>query len=448
MKLTRTGAAVDAAEVLDDLGGVPVGAADAVGAGVAHHLAAEQVRLGGLAGAAGAGGGDHGDVGLDEAGGERRDDRERRDGRVAAGDGDPPRAAEQVALAGQLGEAVGPRAGVLAAVERLPLRRVGEPEVGAAVDDDGVVAERLRRSRRTGRAAARGTTTSCPARVSTVVSARTRSASGSRCGCSAPSRSPALEPAVSGADLDARGGPGAGAAPLPRRTHWLRRRRLMTVMCMTIHCTACMRRHRGPITRGAASVRPPLPCTGDPLHTRLSPDVYLDHLRAESARFRDVLADCDPAARVPACPDWDAADLLWHLATVQRWWAEVLDGPARAAGGDRPAPPGVVRRPAGAPTTSGRPRWPRRSTARTRRRRPGTGRTTTRSASSSAGRRTRRWCTASTPSWPPGWRSELDARLAADGVHECLDVMYGGCPPWGSWEPGEGTGAGRRDRHR
>ena len=45
-------------------------AADAVRAGVAHHLAAEQVRLGGLAGAAGAGGGDHDDVGLDQAGGD------------------------------------------------------------------------------------------------------------------------------------------------------------------------------------------------------------------------------------------------------------------------------------------------------------------------------------------------------------------------------------------
>ena len=51
---------------------------------------------------------------------------------------------------------------------------------------------------------------------------------------------------------------------------------------------------------------------------------YLEHIRTESARFRDVLADCDPAARVPACPDWDAADLLWHLPTVQAFWAEVV----------------------------------------------------------------------------------------------------------------------------
>ena len=39
-------------------------------------------------------------------------------------------------------------------------------------------------------------TTSCPASVSAVVSSSTRSASGTRCGWSRPSGSPALEPAV------------------------------------------------------------------------------------------------------------------------------------------------------------------------------------------------------------------------------------------------------------
>jgi uncharacterized protein (TIGR03083 family) len=58
--------------------------------------------------------------------------------------------------------------------------------------------------------------------------------------------------------------------------------------------------------------------------TRLSPDDHLTHLRAESARFREVLADCDPTARVPACPDWDAADLLWHLAEVQLFWSRIV----------------------------------------------------------------------------------------------------------------------------
>jgi hypothetical protein len=31
--------------------------------------------------------------------------------------------------------------------------------------------------------------------------------------------------------------------------------------------------------------------------------------------------------------------------------------------------------------------------------------------------------------------SEVDPRLAADWVAEVVGVMYGGCPPWGSWEP-------------
>ena len=77
---------------------------------------------------------------------------------------------------------------------------------------------------------------------------------------------------------------------------------------------------------------------------------YLDHIRTESARFREVLADCDPAARVPACPDWDAADLLWHLTTVQAFWAKVVSTrpePADEADEGRLDRPGDVRRAAG-----------------------------------------------------------------------------------------------------
>ena len=67
----------------------------------------------------------------------------RRDGRVAARDGDPLGAAQGVAGAGQLGEAVRPGAGVLGPVEPQPGLGVGEPEVRTAVDDEHVVAERL-----------------------------------------------------------------------------------------------------------------------------------------------------------------------------------------------------------------------------------------------------------------------------------------------------------------
>src|SRR5688500_7730196 len=58
--------------------------------------------------------------------------------------------------------------------------------------------------------------------------------------------------------------------------------------------------------------------------TKLSPETYLEHIRVESARFREVMADCDPAAPVPSCPEWSAADLLWHLTTVQRFWGAIV----------------------------------------------------------------------------------------------------------------------------
>jgi uncharacterized protein (TIGR03083 family) len=51
---------------------------------------------------------------------------------------------------------------------------------------------------------------------------------------------------------------------------------------------------------------------------------YLACLRADSARFAEVLADIDPGARVPTCPDWTAADLLWHLGEVQHFWGTIV----------------------------------------------------------------------------------------------------------------------------
>ncbi len=61
--------------------------------------------------------------------------------------------------------------------------------------------------------------------------------------------------------------------------------------------------------------------TVDPVTVELD---YLGHLRRESARFRTVLAGADPSARVPSCPDWDAADLLWHLTEVQAFWVSIV----------------------------------------------------------------------------------------------------------------------------
>ncbi len=75
----------------------------------------------------------------------------------------------------------------------------------------------------------------------------------------------------------------------------------------------------------------------------MTPIDYLQHVRDESARFVQCLAAADPSARVPSCPDWDAADLAWHLTEVQQFWctivAERLDDPepAEAMKPERPA---------------------------------------------------------------------------------------------------------------
>ena len=172
--------------------------------------------------------------------------------------------------------------------------------------------------------------------------------------------------------------------------------------------------------------------------TRLSPEDYFEHIRGESARFRDVLADCDPAARVPACPDWSAADLLWPMVTVQWFWATaVIDRPAEVDEAQEPERPEAyddlllafdqwssalvgalegVDKAEEAWTWSGDP------------------------ADHTVGFILRRQAHEALihrldAELAAGVSSEVPAELAVDGVDEVLAVMYGGCPPWGSWAP-------------
>lgn len=170
------------------------------------------------------------------------------------------------------------------------------------------------------------------------------------------------------------------------------------------------------------------------LSTRLSPDAYLSHLRAESARFREVLAACDPGARVPSCPDWSAADLLWHLATVQRWWAEVLA--ARPTQPDEVEPP---RPESYDDLLAAYDTWSRDLATALEGADPAE-EAWTWSDDHTVGFILRRQAHEALvhrvdAELAAGVTSEMDAALATDGVHEVLDVMYGGCPPWGSWVP-------------
>lgn len=173
--------------------------------------------------------------------------------------------------------------------------------------------------------------------------------------------------------------------------------------------------------------------------TRLDPASYVAHLRRDSARFRAVLADADPTAPVPACPDWDADDLLWHLADVQWFWSTVVT--------TRPAGPPEVHPERPATHDGLLAAFDEHSAALA-------------DALDAAG--------ADEPAWT--WADEqtvgftmrrqahealvhrldaeqvvgaitpLDPALAADGVEEALDVMYGGQPPtWCTFAPVAGT---------
>jgi len=169
--------------------------------------------------------------------------------------------------------------------------------------------------------------------------------------------------------------------------------------------------------------------------TRLAFDDYLRHLRTESARFREVLAGCDPASACPTCPAWDAGDLLWHLTTVHDFWTHVVThrpaGPEDHVEPERPrayddllaafdaASAGLAAALEAADPADPAWTWAEEQTV---------GFTFRRQALEALVHRLDAEVCA-------GVTSEIDALLAADGVDEVLDVMYGGTPPWGTFSP-------------
>ncbi|TFV77559.1 maleylpyruvate isomerase family mycothiol-dependent enzyme [Blastococcus sp. CT_GayMR19] len=74
-------------------------------------------------------------------------------------------------------------------------------------------------------------------------------------------------------------------------------------------------------------------------------DEYLPVLRRTNRRFADAAAEALLAsgwtAPVPGCPGWTLADLVWHLAEVQHFWARIVR--TRAADPSAYVPP--ARRP-------------------------------------------------------------------------------------------------------
>ena len=162
---------------------------------------------------------------------------------------------------------------------------------------------------------------------------------------------------------------------------------------------------------------------------------FLTHVRSESARFAEAVAAADPAARVPSCPDWDADDLLWHLAEVQDFWATIVrerfqteeeaEGVERTRPGshdeltDYFAGASAALIEALAATSDDVNVWtwaPEQSVGFIRRRQ----------AHEALIHRIDAELVSDS-------RTPLDPALALDGVDEVLRVMYGGVPTWGTF---------------
>jgi len=171
---------------------------------------------------------------------------------------------------------------------------------------------------------------------------------------------------------------------------------------------------------------------------RMAPGIdYLAHIRNESTRFAQCLERADPSARVAACPDWNAADLLWHLTEVQLFWATIvrdrLDDPeaADAQKPDRPAGTAAALTLFGdatnqlldalaqAPENTAVWTWSPLQTAGFVRRWQATEAAIHRVDAEIAA----------------GDRTPIDAALASDGIDAVVRFQYGYRPDWAATEP-------------
>jgi uncharacterized protein (TIGR03083 family) len=57
----------------------------------------------------------------------------------------------------------------------------------------------------------------------------------------------------------------------------------------------------------------------------LETKTYLASIRRDSEALLDA-ARGNLAAQVPTCPDWNVGDLLWHVAGVFNFWAQIVEG--------------------------------------------------------------------------------------------------------------------------
>jgi uncharacterized protein (TIGR03083 family) len=166
---------------------------------------------------------------------------------------------------------------------------------------------------------------------------------------------------------------------------------------------------------------------------------FVAHVRSESQRFLDALSDASPDARVPTCPDWDAADLLWHLGEVQGFWSMVVN--RRITDGDEAdAADATQKRPAdwgglvdyftdaSSSLLAGLTSTPSETTVWTWADEQTAGFVKRRQAHEALIHRIDAELVVDK-------RTPIDPELATDGVDEVLRVMYGEKPSWGEYTP-------------
>ena len=170
---------------------------------------------------------------------------------------------------------------------------------------------------------------------------------------------------------------------------------------------------------------------------RLDYPVYLAHLADDSARFAHVLRRTPYETDVPTCPDWNAADLFFHLSEVQAFWARIV---GRRLTTNEEAEELVTVRPDADDQLPGLfAEWTQTLQDALQATPPDTV-VWSWASDQSAGFSARRQAHEALihrldAELTAGDRTPIDPALAADGVDEVLGVMYGEPPPWGIFTP-------------
>jgi uncharacterized protein (TIGR03083 family) len=166
---------------------------------------------------------------------------------------------------------------------------------------------------------------------------------------------------------------------------------------------------------------------------------YVAHLTRESARFAEALREAAPDARVSTCPDWNADDLLWHLAEVQWFWGTIVRENVTGARAEE-------LKPSRPPDRAGLQEFYRsasRDLSQILAATPPEAAAWTWSDDHTVGFIRRRQAHEALihridAELTAGLRTPLDPSLSADGVDETLRVMYHGVPGWGTVTPEAG----------